>query len=217
MPGSATDRPATHGVDPSNGQGPVGLRADLRGAALARHPGGCHDHQDAAATPRPGPGAVCCAATFATTAGSGRTAAWRWPFPAAGTEFTAGQTLEQPRPATRAAAMGPVAIRFVGFPCAHRPSAVERVSDIQVRALAAPNWHDQAEVRQGRCMGTQPAGGTSPRSRPAGAAPTWIARPWPRARACPRRRPRGVRKCVHARLSAREEPWPPPSSVPRTD
>ena len=37
---------------------PVGLRADLRGAAQARHPGGRHDHQDAAATPRPWSGAA---------------------------------------------------------------------------------------------------------------------------------------------------------------
>ena len=37
---------------------PVGLRADLRGAAQARHPGGRHDDQDPAATPRPGPGAA---------------------------------------------------------------------------------------------------------------------------------------------------------------
>jgi hypothetical protein len=36
----------------------VGLRADLRRAAQAWQPGGCHDHQDAAATTRPRPGAT---------------------------------------------------------------------------------------------------------------------------------------------------------------
>lgn len=36
----------------------MGLRADLRGATQARHPGKRHDDQDAAATPRPGPGAA---------------------------------------------------------------------------------------------------------------------------------------------------------------
>jgi hypothetical protein len=56
----ATDRPADRRTDPADGQGerPVGLRADLWGAAQARHPGRCHDHQDAAATTRPGPGAA---------------------------------------------------------------------------------------------------------------------------------------------------------------
>jgi hypothetical protein len=34
----------------------MGLHADLRGTAQARHPGGRHDHQDATATTRPGPG-----------------------------------------------------------------------------------------------------------------------------------------------------------------
>jgi hypothetical protein len=36
----------------------VGPHEDLRGAAQARHPGGRHHHQDAAATPRPRPGAA---------------------------------------------------------------------------------------------------------------------------------------------------------------
>src|SRR6266571_6055841 len=55
----ATDRPADHRAHPSDGQGerPLGPPADLRGASQARDPGGRHDHQDAAATTRPGPGA----------------------------------------------------------------------------------------------------------------------------------------------------------------
>jgi hypothetical protein len=50
----ATNRPADRGPRPSDGQGarPMGLRADLRRAAQARDPGGGHNHQDAAATPR---------------------------------------------------------------------------------------------------------------------------------------------------------------------
>jgi len=56
----ATDRPADRGSHRADRQGqrPVGLHADLWGAAQARHPGGRHDHQDAAATTRPGPGAA---------------------------------------------------------------------------------------------------------------------------------------------------------------
>jgi len=36
----------------------MGLRADLWGAAQARHPGRRHDHKGAAATPRPRPSAT---------------------------------------------------------------------------------------------------------------------------------------------------------------
>jgi putative transposase len=55
--GQAADRPADRGAHRADGQGrtPDGLRADLWGAAQARHPGGRHDDQDAAATPRSRP------------------------------------------------------------------------------------------------------------------------------------------------------------------
>src|SRR6266566_2206226 len=73
--GQATDRPADRSTDPADGQRerPVGLRADLRGAAQARHPGGCHHHQDAAATTRPRPDATAAWADLdAVPASSGR-------------------------------------------------------------------------------------------------------------------------------------------------
>jgi hypothetical protein len=44
-------------VIPNDDDGAKGL-GDPRGAAQAPHPGGCHDDQDAAATPRPRPGAT---------------------------------------------------------------------------------------------------------------------------------------------------------------
>jgi hypothetical protein len=52
-----TDRPADRSTDPADGQGqrPMGLPGDLRGAARAWHPRGRHHHQDAAATTRPWP------------------------------------------------------------------------------------------------------------------------------------------------------------------
>src|SRR5512132_3419574 len=51
--------PQTPGAHRADGQGelPVGLDEDLRGAAHARYPDGRHHHQGAAATPRPRPGA----------------------------------------------------------------------------------------------------------------------------------------------------------------
>jgi hypothetical protein len=62
----ATDRPADRRPRPSDGQGerPVGLRADLRGASQARHLGGCHHRKDAAATTRPGSGATALGPTW---------------------------------------------------------------------------------------------------------------------------------------------------------
>jgi hypothetical protein len=64
--GQATDR--LRGRRPRAAHGerefPVGLRADLWGAAQAWHRGGCHDHQDAAATTRPGPGAATLGPTW---------------------------------------------------------------------------------------------------------------------------------------------------------
>jgi putative transposase len=54
------DRPADRRTDRPHGQGErsLGLCADLRRAAQARHPGGRHNHQDAAAPTRLGPGAA---------------------------------------------------------------------------------------------------------------------------------------------------------------
>jgi hypothetical protein len=56
----ATDRRRGRRTGAAHGQGEptMGLRQDLRGAAQAWDPGGRHDHQDAAATPRAGPGAT---------------------------------------------------------------------------------------------------------------------------------------------------------------
>jgi putative transposase len=64
--GQAADRPADRGPRHAHGQGerPLGLRADLWRAAQARHPGGRHDHQDAAATTRPRPGATTLRTTW---------------------------------------------------------------------------------------------------------------------------------------------------------
>jgi Enoyl-(Acyl carrier protein) reductase len=55
-----TDRRRGRRAGAAHGQGEptMGLRQDLRGAAQARDPGGCHDHQDAAATTRSRPGAA---------------------------------------------------------------------------------------------------------------------------------------------------------------
>ena len=51
----------------------LGLRADLRGAVQARHPGGRHDDSDAAAATRAGPGAAVLRAELgAVPQGSGR-------------------------------------------------------------------------------------------------------------------------------------------------
>ena len=58
-PGRPPIDPQTPGAHRADGQGelPVGLDEDLRGAAHARYPDGRHHHQGAAATPRPRPGA----------------------------------------------------------------------------------------------------------------------------------------------------------------
>jgi hypothetical protein len=65
-PTATSANPAGHQSTPSSsrwgygwpGTTLAGLRADLRGAAQARHPGGRHHHQDAAATTRPRPAAT---------------------------------------------------------------------------------------------------------------------------------------------------------------
>jgi hypothetical protein len=56
----ATTRRRGHRTGAAHGQGEpaLGLHADLRGAAQARPPGRRHDHPDAAATTRAGPGAA---------------------------------------------------------------------------------------------------------------------------------------------------------------
>src|SRR6266700_5552753 len=65
-PGRPPIDPQTIRACPSDGQGerPLGLPADLWGAAQARHPGGRHDHQDAAATTRLGPAPRRCGPTW---------------------------------------------------------------------------------------------------------------------------------------------------------
>jgi hypothetical protein len=65
-PTATSANPAGHQSTPSSsrwccgcqGEPALGLRADLRGAAQASDPSQRHDHQDAAATPRPRPGAA---------------------------------------------------------------------------------------------------------------------------------------------------------------
>jgi hypothetical protein len=63
LPQQAPTRPATTrrrarrtGAADGQGEPALGLRADLRGAAQASDPSQRHDHQDAATTPRAGPG-----------------------------------------------------------------------------------------------------------------------------------------------------------------
>jgi hypothetical protein len=56
-PATTRRRGRRAGAADGKGEPALGLRADLRGAAQARHPGGRHDDSDAAAATRAGPGA----------------------------------------------------------------------------------------------------------------------------------------------------------------
>jgi hypothetical protein len=74
-PGRPPDRPADRRACPPDGQRElsVGLRADLWGAAQARHSGGCHHHQGAVATTRPRSGTTAAWADLgAVPSSSGR-------------------------------------------------------------------------------------------------------------------------------------------------
>jgi putative transposase len=57
-PATTRRRGRRAGAADGKGEPALGLRADLRGAAQARHPGGRHDDSDAAAAKRAGPGAA---------------------------------------------------------------------------------------------------------------------------------------------------------------